>query len=254
MTHSGGAGLHMDCQFYTARPALNANQLKLFAVLAMAADHCATLFLPAHAPLTFAVHAIGQLAAPIMCFFIAEGYFHTSNLKRYMGRLLFSAVISHIPYTVCFGFSPLEFWEATSIMWSLFLGLLALTICRLDFISRAGRALATAACCLLAYSANWNYIAVLWILAFGLFHEDEEKKWMSFSAVSLLFLLQFYIHGSTTSVWLRPFVLAAIPLLQHYNHRLGRKSRIIQWSYYLFYPLHFIALYAIRLLTMQATP
>lgn len=228
-------------------PALSANKLKLIAVLAMVADHCTTLFLPPHSPLSFALHAAGQLAAPIMCFFIAEGFRHTSNLRRYLGRLLLSALLSHVPYALCFNFHPLRVWTATSIMWSLFLGLLALALWQRtqSFILR----LLTVMCCaLLAYSANWNYIAVLWILAFGLFRDSPRKKWLAFSAVSLLFFLQYFLHGSLTSLWLRPFVLLAIPVLRLYSGARGRRSRALQWGYYLFYPLHFIILYILRIL------
>lgn len=33
------------------------------------------------------------------------------------------------------------------------------------------------ACCVLAHPGNWNCIAVIWILGFGLFREDPAKKW-----------------------------------------------------------------------------
>ena len=67
------------CAF--SRPALNANTLKFIAVLAMVLDHAATVFLADTAPAALFFHAVGQIAAPIMCFFVAEGYAHTSNLK-----------------------------------------------------------------------------------------------------------------------------------------------------------------------------
>ena len=60
------------CTF--SRPALNANTLKLIAVLAMVLDHAATVFLADTAPAALFFHAVGQIAAPIMCFFVAEGY------------------------------------------------------------------------------------------------------------------------------------------------------------------------------------
>ena len=58
------------CTF--SRPALNANTLKLIAVLAMVLDHAATVFLVDTAPAALFFHAVGQIAAPIMCFFIAD--------------------------------------------------------------------------------------------------------------------------------------------------------------------------------------
>lgn len=228
------------------RLTLSANALKFFAVVVMVFDHCATVFLPLNTPISLWIHAFGQLAAPVMCFFIAEGYWHTTNLRRYLGRLLLAALLSHIPYTLCFNFCPLRVWTATSIMWSLFLGLLALTLWR-QLQNAALRVLVTLCCSLLAYSANWNYIAVLWILAFGLFRSHPVEKWLAFSAVSLLYGFQYFLHGSLTPLWIRPFVLLALPILQLYGGNLGRKSKALQWGYYLFYPLHFIVLYLLKM-------
>ena len=114
------------CTF--SRPALNANTLKLIAVLAMVLDHAATVFLADTAPAALFFHAVGQIAAPIMCFFVAEGYTYTSNLKKYLLRLFIAAVISHVPYALCFKFTVWEFWYVTGVLWGLFLGLLAVTL------------------------------------------------------------------------------------------------------------------------------
>ena len=46
---------------------------------------------------------IGRLAFPIFAFMIVEGYFKTSNLKRYVGRLFIFAIISEIPYNLMMG-------------------------------------------------------------------------------------------------------------------------------------------------------
>ena len=76
-------------------------------------DHAATVFLADTAPAALFFHAVGQIAAPIMCFFIAEGYAYTSNLKKYLLRLFIAAVISHVPYALCFKFTVWEFWYVT---------------------------------------------------------------------------------------------------------------------------------------------
>lgn len=155
------------CTF--SRPALNANTLKLIAVLAMVLDHAATVFLADTAPAALFFHAVGQIAAPIMCFFVAEGYAYTSNLKKYLLRLFIAAVISHVPYALCFKFTVWEFWYVTGVLWGLFLGLLAVTLWKRLRAPVWVRLLLLGLCCLLAYPANWNYIAVLWIFGFAVF-------------------------------------------------------------------------------------
>ena len=54
---------------------LNANTIKLIAILAMTIDHVAWLLFPGYPKdaLPVVMHIVGRLTCPIMCFFIAEG-------------------------------------------------------------------------------------------------------------------------------------------------------------------------------------
>ena len=65
---------------------LNSNHLKLIAIIAMTIDHIADLLYPGMPNLIVPniLHIIGRLTAPIMFFFICEGYHHTKNLKKYL--------------------------------------------------------------------------------------------------------------------------------------------------------------------------
>ena len=133
---------------------LTSNQLKLLAVLAMAFDHCMVLFADHSLALYALLRMPGRVTAPVMCFLIAQGYRHTSNLKRYIGRLGLMAMVSHIPFCLCFGYDPLAFGTATDVMWALMLGLIALTICRSQGQCFGRKLLMTAFCCGMAYSAD----------------------------------------------------------------------------------------------------
>ena len=46
-----------------------------------------------------------------------------------------------------------------------------------------------ALCCALAVTANWNYIAVLWVVGFGLFYGNFRKQAVCFCVVGVLFHL-----------------------------------------------------------------
>lgn len=74
--------------------ALNAYQLKILAIIAMLIDHIAWAFVPLNTIQGQALHVIGRLTAPIMCYFLAEGFFYTRNLKKYICRMGVFALIS----------------------------------------------------------------------------------------------------------------------------------------------------------------
>ena len=68
---------------------LNANHLKLIAIIAMTIDHFTDLIYPGFPanPIAIGLHIIGRLTASIMWFFVSEGFFYTHNVKKYMFRL-----------------------------------------------------------------------------------------------------------------------------------------------------------------------
>ena len=68
---------------------LSANQLKTIAILAMTLDHLAWTLFPGYSTEWFVIllHIIGRITAPVMWFFVAEGYYHTRNIHNYMKRI-----------------------------------------------------------------------------------------------------------------------------------------------------------------------
>lgn len=81
--------------------------LKIFALVSMLIDHsCAILQISPHQIVDYNLlatgRAIGRLALPIFAFFIVEGFFKTSNLKKYIGRMHLFAIISQIPFYLTF--------------------------------------------------------------------------------------------------------------------------------------------------------
>lgn len=225
---------------------LNARQLKTIATVAMAIQHMALLFLPPDSPYYWPLVSLGHITAPIMCFFIAEGYCHTHDRRRYALRLLLGAGLSHMPHALAFGFPIYAFWRYTSIFWSLFLGLMALSAAENTRLPGILRFLIPLACCVLAYPGNWNCIAVIWILGFGLFREAPVKKWGFFLLGLGVYVLEFFVISNTDLLLPRFSVLAAIPLLLCYNGQRGDRSALSKWGFYAFYPTHLLALHLIQ--------
>ena len=164
-----------------------------------------------------------------------------------MGRLLLVAIVAHVPHNLCFGHDIWAFWEATDVMFSLLFGLIGLAIWKTERIAVWQKVLGVAACCVLSYSADWNYIAVLWIVGIGIFHGDRMKQLVAFAAVAGICLLQPFLY-ETTIPYISYFgVFLVIPLLMQYRGERGRKSNLIKWGFYWFYPAHLLVLYLISL-------
>lgn len=225
----------------------NANTLKLLAICVMIFDHAAAVFAPHDEWWGLMLRVPGRIAAPLFCYFIAEGYYYTSDKRKYLTRLLLLAAASHYPYNWLFGYS---FFQGTSIMWGLSLGLIALAAVKSEEIPVPLKALVVLVCCGLAIPANWNFIAVLWIVVFGVFHGNKHLQIMGFLAVAVLFFTRVYLnfgpsHGGYTH-WYQLAILIAIPLIYLYNGEKGRNLKWITVFFYAVYPLHLLVLAFIK--------
>ncbi|WP_253701445.1 TraX family protein [Bacillus sp. FJAT-27445] len=223
--------------------ALDANAIKVIAIIAMIVDHTAIWLVANGTTLDIVIHTFGRLAAPIMCYLIAEGYHYTSNLKKYKKRLFIFAVISHFPFVMFLG---LEWWQATSVIWSLLMGLVALGISQREDIPLALKGVLVGVCCLLAWTADWNYIAVLWVLFFGIFRGNFKMQMTSYATIGMLFYIIPGIFSMGLDSIFRFGIFLVIPLLAFYNGERGKKSNLIKWGFYVFYPAHLIILYLFR--------
>lgn len=104
----------------TRKAGLNSNTLKLLAVVAMICQHVTIFFIPTTNPWYDPMFCFGMITAPIMCFFIAEGYYHTHSRRKYLERLLLGAVISHVPHALACGFPVAEFLVGFGVHAALF--------------------------------------------------------------------------------------------------------------------------------------
>lgn len=237
---------------------ISANTLKIIAILAMLIDHVAWAFVPWTSFLGQAMHIIGRLTAPIMCYFIAEGYHHTRNVKRYAIRLGVFALISHAPF-VYFetGGLPLYFdngirlAQQTGVIYTLFLGLLALIVWNSRKLKEYVKWVLIILIFIASIPGDWSLFAVLWILIFGIYHGRFREQMLGFSIVSL-FVVIFTLQTNAGAVhWGSLFqlgVFLVIPLLHSYNEERGyaEKHRWIRWIFYVFYPLHLLILGLLR--------
>lgn len=236
---------------------LDANAIKLIAIVAMTIDHIAWLLFPGYPSdlLPLILHAIGRIACPIMCYFIAEGYHHTRNINRYMQRLFAFAVISHfayvffsVNYTGLKSFIPFYYGEIlnqTSVMWPLAFGLVMLRIADSRKIKSWIKPLLVILICLITFPSDWSCIASLCVLAFGTNRGSFKTQmlWMIFY-VAIYSAVYFFAIDKIYGL-MQMAVVLAIPVLMLYNGKRGKSHRwntLMKYAFYVYYPLHLFIL------------
>ncbi len=232
---------------------LDSNHLKLIAIIAMTIDHGADILFPGFPlePMPFILHFIGRITAPIMWFFVCEGFHYTKDVRKYILRLGIFAIISHFAY--CFGFgislNPLEggIFNKTSIMYPLFVAVVVLYTQEYVVAWREWqRNLLQTLLILSCFPADWSCIAVLAILAMHSERGNIEKQiirmfgWVFvYGVVAFLFVSKVYAIELIG-------VLIVYPLLKLYNGERG-KSHWMKWFFYIYYPVHLIIIGIIRI-------
>jgi len=256
------------------KPGYDAFLLKIVAIAGMAMQHSALVLgevipVALHFPLQLA----GGLTFPIMAFLLVEGYRHTSNVKRYMGRLFLWGVISQVPHTMAFGM-PLGF-PTFNIMFTLFMSLLAIVL--YDRMKRRGLfvflfvliCLATALC-------DWGIIGPVVVFIYHTVKTERLRRIVApvlaasyglVTAVLIGILVGIVIvfigiadpaaaealtetlntagttdvrMGATFAGILFPIgSFLVVPLVLRYN---GERGRSLKYMFYAFYPLHLLIL------------
>jgi len=243
----------------------NRNQIKYIAIFAMLLDHIALGFLPDTSPLYVMMHFFGRITGPVMCFFIAEGYHYSRNVARYLFRLGLFAVISWVPFAYFSkGKLPL-YWNGvsyslitqTGVIYTLFLGLCAILVFeardRYGFLyplwMRAGVIF------LLMYVSqigDWSYYGVSLCLIFHIFRNLPRQKWICYSVISALMILEKYMQivdrGGAWWLVSQEFGLFLVPILFEglYDGREVKNNSLSKWFFYVFYPAHLLVLGLIR--------
>ena len=233
---------------------LNSNHLKIIAIIAMTIDHVTDLIYPSFPaqPLPIALHIIGRLTAPIMWFFIAEGYHYTRNIKKYMFRLGIFAIISHFAYCFAFGLNFIPFntgvFNQTSVMYPLFVSVLVLWLQDLE-LKKINKVIKNVLIFVLiwsAFSADWSCIAVLAII--GIYRNRGNLKKQTFSMmmwVLLYAVVSFFFVNKIYGI-IELFVVLVYPLMKRYNGQRG-KATWLKWFFYFYYPAHLIIIGIIRM-------
>ncbi len=233
---------------------LNRDVIKYIAMFTMLLNHMGHVFLTRGTPLYEILEDIGFFTAPVMCYFMVEGYVYTRSKARYGLRLFLFAVLSQIPFQLAFG------QRGFNMIYTLFCCFLILVV-----MERVGSSLIQACCvmCLILATVNGDWPIVAPLLTFLLCRNvgDRKKQAMSFFVVYLLFAvlnIQNYMFGQQGDwTWYAVthaalsglgILAAAVVVLVFYNGERAQKGqRFSKWFFYLFYPAHLLVLYLLKI-------
>lgn len=210
---------------------LSAFVLKTIALVTMIIDHVGAVLYPG----TVEFRIIGRLAFPIYCFLIAEGFFHTKDVKKYELRLLMFALLSEIPFDLAMTGTWLEFGHQ-NVFFTLLFGLFLMDVYSRQ-VSTSEKIFCVLAVTTMGDLMHIDYGSwgILMIFCFFVFRERFLAKLISVSGIQILAFGGIQCYGALSFV---PIAL--------YN---GKKGPGFKYFFYLMYPVHLLILYLLRFLT-----
>lgn len=222
---------------------VSGSTLKIIALITMFIDHIGaviiqrTMSMPGFSHefwnrLYWPVRYVGRLAFPIYCFLLVEGFVHTSDVKKYAGRMFLFALLSEIPFNLGITGDVINF-NYQNVFWELAFGILAL-VCLKNIETRS------------IHSVFQVFLRLLVIAVFSLGAEGLNFDYGMYGIISIVALYEFrqnkgiqILIGALSFCW-EPVASAAFVLIAFYN---GKRGRNLKYVFYSFYPLHLLVLY-----------
>ena len=197
------------------------------------------------------LHLLGRVTAPIMWYFIAEGFHYTRSVKKYGLRLFTLAFVSHFAYNFCFGIPFLPFqtslFNQTGVVWSLAWGLVLLYIHQETGWKDWQKLIFTLLVCVLTFPADWSCIAAMAVLFIGANRGDFRKQMLWILAWTCLYALVYFLFLDRVYALIQLGTCLAIPLLKRYNGTRGIWKPMGK-LFYIYYPAHLFGCGLLRIM------
>ena len=243
---------------------LNSFVLKLIALITMTIDHVGAVFgsseningvIPCQEYELLRI--IGRIAFPIYCYLLVEGFCHTSNLKKYLSRVIIFAIISQVPYSLAI-YGRLLSKSFLNVFFTLAIGLIV--IASIDAAVKKIRAgedadhrylitpvLGLFVALWLADSLSVSYerygIYMILIFYFTRLREedynDSKKIILNTAVQALLLFVITYNYG----VDIQYYCVIALLFIMLHNHKRGPS---LKYFFYIYYPFHLLVLFIIK--------
>ncbi|MGN0691420.1 MAG: TraX family protein, partial [Oscillospiraceae bacterium] len=210
---------------------LSACAIKYIAVLAMLIDHIAWCFVDTYSLLGMIMHMIGRVTAPVMTYFIAEGFYYTRNVNKYLLRLGIFALISYIPYLYMdFGqLTPvvrnkdsITFLSYQGVIYTFFLTVLALKTVHTENLNGLIKGVIVFLLCIASRIGDWYCFPIVWALLFDRYRGSFKKQAEAFTISSVIMVsIEIFMFGEGLKDWFQYAVLLALIPLYFYNGKRG---------------------------------
>lgn len=235
---------------------LNRNQIKYIAIIAMIIDHIAMFFLSvgvtdasfSRIALYSVMRVIGRLTAPIMFYFLVEGYIHTSSKTKYAIRLWIFGLISQVPYALSHNnkLMVLDFNVIITLAVT-FLMLMAYE----NIHNRILKILIVFALIIATFCCDWGVLGPLMAWLFYKYKDDRKMQIKAYSIIGIIQIVSAAVFlGNNGQHWYGELwqagLFLVIPFLLSYNGRKGNNAAIHKWIFYIVYPLHLLLFWFIK--------
>lgn len=236
---------------------LNRDEVKYIAVFAMMLNHISAVFLQKGTFLGELLLDVGYFTAPIMIYFLVEGYYYTRSRKKYALRLFLFGLISQIPFYLALSPGG-PFPGMLNMMFSLFFCFMIMEVTMqihhglLKFVLYLVLILILSIC-------DWPTMSFVYTFLFADAYGSKTRLKKAFVIATIIFMVPLYMTNSMLFPAGKAFLLtgcsalgvlaAGFTIVYLYNGEKATKGTTFsKWFFYLFYPLHLLMIGLIRMM------